>query len=97
MSLSLKEIHHLATLAKVQLSPDHAKLLEQDLNSTFTMIEKINSVNTEGLDPMSHPLDLTQRYRPDQITEHNQREQLQQNAPAVESGLYLVPQVIDNE
>ena len=97
MTVSLDEIHHLARLSRVKLHVAEAAHLEQDLNKTLTMIEKINLCNTDGLLPLSHPLDLTQRLRPDQITEPNQRELLQKNAPAIAGGLYLVPQVIDNE
>jgi len=46
---------------------------------------------------MSHPLDLSQPTREDQVTEVNEREKLQKNAPLVKSGLFLVPKVIDGE
>jgi aspartyl-tRNA(Asn)/glutamyl-tRNA(Gln) amidotransferase subunit C len=53
------------------------------------------SVDTEGIEPMSHALDVVQRLRPDEITEADQREVYQKGAPAVEQGLYLVPKVIE--
>jgi aspartyl-tRNA(Asn)/glutamyl-tRNA(Gln) amidotransferase subunit C len=45
--------------------------------------------------PMAHPLDAAQRLRPDEVTEANDRDHMQQNAPATAGGLYLVPKVIE--
>ncbi|GIS33486.1 MAG: hypothetical protein Ct9H90mP4_14000 [Gammaproteobacteria bacterium] len=44
---------------------------------------------------MSHPLNLSQPTRPDQVTEKDQREKFQETAPSVKSGLFLVPKVIE--
>jgi len=55
----------------------------------------MSAVDTRGVTPMAHPLDAQQRLRADEVTEINQREQLQANAPQVEAGLFLVPQVIE--
>ena len=46
---------------------------------------------------MSHPLNLFQPTRPDEVTEEDQREKLQETAPSVKSGLFLVPKVIEGE
>jgi aspartyl/glutamyl-tRNA(Asn/Gln) amidotransferase C subunit len=46
---------------------------------------------------MSHPLDLSQPTRKDEVTEENQRDELLKNAPSVKSGLFIVPKVIDGE
>jgi aspartyl-tRNA(Asn)/glutamyl-tRNA(Gln) amidotransferase subunit C len=55
----------------------------------------MQAVDTEGVEPMSHPLDQVQRLRDDVITEVDQHEKYQKLAPAAENGMYLVPQVID--
>ena len=61
----------------------------------MALIEEMQAVNTEGIAPMSHSQDVTQRLREDQVTETNQRELYQSIAPSVEDGLYLVPKVIE--
>ena len=59
------------------------------------LIDELQSVDTTGIAPMSHALDLVQRLRPDEVTEPDRREAYQKVAPAVEEGLYLVPKVIE--
>ena len=55
----------------------------------------MQSVDTDSVKPLAHPLDMTQRMRADKVTEQDRREQLQSLAPQSESGLYLVPKVIE--
>ena len=55
----------------------------------------MNQLDTQGVSPLAHPLELTQRLRPDQVTESNQRDALQAIAPQTQEGLYLVPKVIE--
>lgn len=61
----------------------------------MNLVEQMDAVDTENVSPMAHPQDAFQRLREDTVTEENQREHFQKNAPAVEDGLYLVPQVIE--
>ena len=55
----------------------------------------MQAVNTAGIEPMSHALDVAQRLREDRVTENNLRDKFQKVAPAIENGLYLVPKVIE--
>jgi len=61
----------------------------------FALIEQLQSVDTHGVEPMTHAQDLALRLRPDEVTEPNRRDDYQQVAPSVEHGLYLVPRVIE--
>ena len=65
------------------------------LNSILGLIDAMQAVDTEGVEPLAHPLEATQRLRADVVSETNQREAYQAIAPAVENGLYLVPKVIE--
>jgi aspartyl-tRNA(Asn)/glutamyl-tRNA(Gln) amidotransferase subunit C len=58
-------------------------------------VDRLQAVDTIGVAPMSHPLDLPQRLREDIVTESDQRDALLALAPAAENGLYLVPKVIE--
>jgi aspartyl-tRNA(Asn)/glutamyl-tRNA(Gln) amidotransferase subunit C len=99
MSLTLADIDRLAHLARLGLKPDERALMCSQLNGFFEIIEKIRSVDTTWVKPLAHPLDLMDtmalRLRDDVASEPNQREANQRSAPAVESGLYLVPKVIE--
>lgn len=88
----VKEIAHLARLAIEEHDiPSYAK----NLSEILAFVEQMNAVDTEGVEPMAHPLDMTQRLRADEVTESDQREAFQAIAPATEAGLYLVPKVIE--
>jgi aspartyl-tRNA(Asn)/glutamyl-tRNA(Gln) amidotransferase subunit C len=65
------------------------------LNQVFALIETLQSVDTQGVEPMTHARDLALRLRPDEVTEPDRRDQYQAVAPAVERGLYLVPRVLE--
>jgi len=65
------------------------------LNRVLGLIDQLQAVDTAGIEPMSHALDVVQPLRPDAVTESDQRARFQSGAPAVEGGLYLVPKVIE--
>lgn len=94
-SLQKQDIEKIAHLARLDINeadvPDYAR----ELSNILGLMEQMSAVETEGVVPMAHPLDAHQRLREDVVTEQNQREQLQANAPQVENGLFLVPQVIE--
>ncbi|OGT58801.1 MAG: asparaginyl/glutamyl-tRNA amidotransferase subunit C [Gammaproteobacteria bacterium RIFCSPHIGHO2_12_FULL_42_10] len=95
MSLTVEEIKKIARLAALDLSADDITRYIPELTQILHFIDTIDGIDTSHLTPLSHPLELTQRLRPDLVTETNQRDQFQQIAPAVEAGLYLVPKVIE--
>lgn len=99
MSLTLDEVRRIAMLARIAVSEDEAHAVGERLNRVLGLIDQIQSLDTAGVEPMAHPLDaqlnLSQRQRPDEVTEPDRREAFQAVAPAVEGGLYLVPKVIE--
>lgn len=95
MSLSLEEVARIARLARIELSPAEIETTRIKLNGIFGLIEQMQAVDTTGVAPMSHPQDVMQRLRPDAVSEINRREAFQAIAPEAESGLYLVPKVIE--
>lgn len=95
MSLSPDQIRLIARLARIALREDESVAVGERLNRVLAMLDQLKAVDTEGIEPMSHALDVTQPLRPDAVTERDQRERFQAAAPAVEDGLYLVPKVIE--
>lgn len=93
--LSLEQIARIADLARLELSAADAAEMQRQLNDVLAMVDAMRAVDTEGVQPMSHPQEATQRLREDHVTESDQRELFQSIAPAVEDGLYLVPKVIE--
>ena len=93
--LSLDQISRLAHLARLEISGDAAAAMQQQLNDILAMVDRMAAVDTTGVEPMSHPQELTQRLREDVVGESDRRESFQSAAPQVEDGLYLVPKVIE--
>lgn len=95
MSLTSDQIRQVAHLARLELKPEQVQPYATQLSNIFEMVNKLTSASTDGVAPMAHPLEMTQRLRPDAVTETDQRERFQAQAPAVKHGLYLVPKVIE--
>jgi aspartyl-tRNA(Asn)/glutamyl-tRNA(Gln) amidotransferase subunit C len=95
MSLSLDEVRHIAKLARLELAGGELEATQAKLNGIFGLIEEMQAVNTDGVEPMSHPQELAQRLRADKVSETDRRAAFQAIAPQTEAGLYLVPQVIE--
>jgi aspartyl-tRNA(Asn)/glutamyl-tRNA(Gln) amidotransferase subunit C len=86
----------IAHLARLSLTADEAVTYGESLTRIITLVEQLDRADTTGVEPMSHPLPgLSARLRPDAVTETDQHERYQRNAPQVEGGLYLVPRVIE--
>jgi aspartyl-tRNA(Asn)/glutamyl-tRNA(Gln) amidotransferase subunit C len=95
MTLSLDDVRRIAALARISVSNAEAEQALSQLARIFGLIERMQSVDTRGIEPMSHAQDLAMRLREDRVSEADQRELFQAVAPQVEAGLYLVPKVID--
>ncbi|MFS0828466.1 Asp-tRNA(Asn)/Glu-tRNA(Gln) amidotransferase subunit GatC [Pseudomonas sp. MLB6B] len=95
MALERCDVEKIAHLARLGLDEAELPRTTDALNSILGLVDQMQSVDTDGIEPLAHPLEASQRLRPDQVTEHNQRDRYQAVAPATENGLYLVPKVIE--
>ena len=97
MALSDKELTEIAYLARINVKEDSFSSLKKELEQILELFEELNEADISKVESMSHPLDLSQPTRKDEVTEENEREELLKNAPSVQSGLFLVPKVIEGE
>ena len=95
MSLTPDDVRRLARLARIAVEPEESHAVLGRLNRMLGLVDQMRAVDTKGIEPMAHALDVTQRLRPDEVREQNQRDAYQSVAPAVAGGLYLVPKVIE--
>ncbi len=95
MSLDLEQIRRIARLARIAVSEAEAAATADQLNGVLGLVEQMQAVDTQGIEPMSHAQDVVQRLREDRVTEADRHGAFQAVAPAVEGGLYLVPKVIE--
>lgn len=95
MALKPAEVEKIAHLARLAIDPADVDQYARNLSDILAFVEQLEAVDTADVTPMAHPLEATQRLRPDVVTETDQRTHFQAGAPAVEAGLYLVPRVIE--
>ena len=95
MALNSEEVAKIAWLARLGVDKAEYDQYAQNLSDILAFVEQLNTVDTAGITPLAHPLEEPQRLREDKVTETNQRDNFQKIAPKVESGLYLVPKVIE--
>jgi aspartyl-tRNA(Asn)/glutamyl-tRNA(Gln) amidotransferase subunit C len=95
VSLSKEQVQHVAQLARLHLQEDQFDDIVAKLSRIVDFVDQLQRAPTEDVVPMAHPLNQVQRLRPDVVTETDEREAIQVNAPAVSDGFYLVPKVIE--
>lgn len=95
MPINTFEVTAMARLARIAIAPDDIPGYAEQLSGILAFVAQMNTVDTTGVEPLAHPLELTARLRADEVTETDQRERFQALAPQVERGLYLVPKVIE--
>lgn len=95
MSLDKDQVRQIAVLARLELSDEEYADSVDKLSRIVDFVDQLSRADTSDVVPMAHPLDVAQRLRPDVVTETNERDRYQENAPSVADGLYLVPKVIE--
>jgi len=93
--LSKDDIDYIAHLARLEISTDEVADYSAKLGKIIDFINELDKADTGDLLPMAHPLDMSQRLRPDEVTETDQRDTYQQNATEKSAGLYVVPRVVE--
>ena len=89
------DLTHLCRLAQLALDEGEQATVRADLSRIIAMVDQMQGVPTDGVEPLAHPLDSEARLRADEVTEVVDRERFQALAPATEGGLYLVPRVVE--
>lgn len=95
MSLDKQQVQQIAVLARLKLADDEIAETVDKLSRIVDFVDQLSQADTAGVVPMAHPLDVAQRLRADAVTEPDDRDHFQDNAPATQDGLYLVPKVIE--
>ena len=95
MALDIDTVHTIARLARLSIADEQVDKYASELSTILDLVAQMEAVDTDGIEPMTHPFDATLRLREDTVTQDNQRDKFQAVAPEAEQGLYLVPKVID--
>jgi aspartyl-tRNA(Asn)/glutamyl-tRNA(Gln) amidotransferase subunit C len=95
MSIDSKQVQRIALLARLAVSEGEIDAVRDKLNAVLGLIEQMQAVDTNGVEPMAHAQDVIAKLREDVVSEADQRERFQALAPQADGGLYLVPRVIE--
>jgi len=95
LSINKDEIKYLSLLSRMDIDRNETKDVEEKLSKIIDFVDQLQTISTDDIEPMAHPLNQSQRLRMDEVTETNDRENIQKNAQQIEKGMYLVPKVID--
>jgi len=95
MSIKKSEIAYISSLSKLKMEDAEMGNYARQISDILKMIQQLEKVDTDAIEPMAHPLNMKQRLRADVITEENHRDLYQNNAVEFEEGFYKVPKVID--
>ena len=93
--LDKSDVDKIAFLARLGINEQDIPEYATNLSNILDLVEQLDSVDTDTVKPMSHPLDSVQRLRIDEVTEVNDRDNLMSHSPEVEAGLFLVPRVVE--
>lgn len=91
--ITIKDVEHVAKLARLELSEEEKEMYTHQLGNVLEHVEKMNEVDTEGVEPMNHPIHFTNVMREDKKIYENTREELMENAPDVEGDFFKVPKI----
>ena len=93
--ISDETIEYVGILSKLELSPEEKEQAKKDMGSMLDYIDKLNELDTTGIEPMSHVFPVQNVFREDVVTNENQREAMLSNAPEQKDGCYKVPRTFD--
>lgn len=98
MSITNLELEKIAYLARLEIKTSDVERYTQDLSRLLNLVEQLQAIDTSGVEPLAHPLEVEQRLREDKVTENvsTVMTNFQTIAPKTALQLYLVPKVIDN-
>ena len=95
MRLTTEEVRHLATLARVGMSDEELERMRDEMSHILDSFDVLTQVDTEGVEPVSHAIDLDSVMREDEATESFPRADVLANAPSTEGDLIRVKAVLE--
>lgn len=95
VSLSKDQVNNIAMLARLTIAENEVDDVVDKLSRIVQFVDQLQAAPTDAVVPMAHPLNTSQRLRPDAVTESDERDRIQANASSVKDGMYCVPKVVD--
>ncbi|KAB2837189.1 MAG: Asp-tRNA(Asn)/Glu-tRNA(Gln) amidotransferase subunit GatC [Melioribacteraceae bacterium] len=97
MSVTKKDVEHIAKLARLKVTEEEVEHYTGQLNQILTYVEKLNELDTENIEPLSHPVENTNVFREDELKQSIKTEEALKNAPDKDDEHFKVPKVINQD
>lgn len=93
--ISDETIEYVGILSKLELSEEEKEQAKKDMGSMFDYIDKLNELDTTGIEPMSHVFPVQNVFREDVVTNGDESEKTLKNAPGEKDNMFMVPRTFD--
>ena len=94
MAVTLRDVEHVAALARLSFTDEEKIMLMEQLNDILLYMEQLNRLDTTGVEPLSHVIELSNVFRDDVVRPSYPQEEILKNAPARTESFFKVPKVI---
>lgn len=94
-TITLETIDYVAILAKLDLTPEEKLQAQKDMSNMLDYIDKLNELDTTGVEPMSHVFQVTNVFREDVVANGDDSAAILSNAPASKQGMFQVPRTVE--
>ena len=91
--ISIKDVEHVAKLARLELTEEEKELYTKQLGDVLKYVEQMNEVDTSNVEPMAQVIDFVNVMREDKVVYEQTKEELMANAPEEENGYFKVPKI----
>lgn len=95
MPVTKKDVEYIANLAKLRFNDEELDNFTHELNEILNYVEKLNELDTNNIEPLSHPIENVNVFREDQLKPSIDREEALRNAPSSTEEFFKVPKVIN--
>lgn len=95
MSIDKNTVTKIARLARIKVTEQEKEVLTRELGSILKMIEELNQVNTDGVEPLTSVVQMQLYEREDKVTDGNIVDKILSNAPEKTAGFFVVPKVVE--
>jgi aspartyl-tRNA(Asn)/glutamyl-tRNA(Gln) amidotransferase subunit C len=97
VKITVEDVEHVAVLARLRLTDEEKTSYATQLSAILEYFDKLSEVDTDQVEPMSHPIDLENVFRPDRAAESMPPETILANAPDRAEDCFRVPLVLDHD
>jgi aspartyl-tRNA(Asn)/glutamyl-tRNA(Gln) amidotransferase subunit C len=97
MAVNRQDVEHIAELARLKFSEAELESFTHDMNEILTYVEKLNELDTENIEPLSHPVEGYNAFREDVVKKSIPHEEALKNAPSKDEDFFKVPKVLGGE